>query len=220
MKLSNSLETGGLFEMPLKVGGAVNFLTLIEPFKKHNGKRNRSFWKVKCVCGKVFDTRTDALNNGKTESCGCKHPKTGPIKHGLRYHRVYKIFTGMKQRCYNENNHKYPQYGGRGITICDEWLNDVTRFYDWAIDHGYKDNLSIDRINNDKGYSPENCRWENSLTQSRNRRIAREVEIKGKNKCFSEWCEIYGINRKTAADRLGNGWSEIDAITIPAGGKR
>lgn len=126
----------------------------------------------------------------------------------------------MKQRCYNKNNHKYPQYGGRGIKICDEWLNDVTKFYEWSIKNGYKEDLSIDRIDNDKGYSPENCRWESKLTQSRNRRSSRIVEIKGKTKTFSEWCQLYGINRSTAVDRLRNGWDEIEAITTPVGDSR
>lgn len=206
--------------MKLKHGTKINHLVLIEPIQIHDGKRNRSHWKVRCTCGKVFNTRTDALKNGKRDSCGCKNPNTGPVKHGLRHHRIYKIYMGMKQRCYNKNNHKYPQYGGRGIKICDEWLNDVTKFYEWSIKNGYKEDLSIDRIDNDKGYSPENCRWESKLTQSRNRRSSRIVEIKGKTKTFSEWCQLYGINRSTAVDRLRNGWDEIEAITTPVGDSR
>jgi len=206
--------------MNLKSGAKINYLTLIEPIKIHDGKRNRSHWKVKCVCGKIFNTRTDALKTRTRISCGCKNPNTGPIKHGLTHHRIYKIYLGMKQRCYNKKNTKYPLYGGRGITICDEWLNDVTKFYEWSMANGYKDNLSIDRINNDMGYSPENCRWESKLTQSRNRRSSRMVEINGEKKTFSEWCLLYGINRKTATDRVRNGWDEIEAITTPVGGKR
>lgn len=196
--------------MKLEYGTKINYLVLIEPIQIHDGKRNRSHWKVKCVCGKVFNTRTDALKNGTRDSCGCKHPQTGPIKHGLRHHRIYKIYMGMKQRCYNKNNHKYPQYGGRGIKICNEW----------SMKNGYQDDLSIDRIDNNKGYNPENCRWESKLTQSRNRRSSRIVEIKGEKKTFSEWCLLYEINRNTAVDRLRNGWDEVEAITTPVGGTK
>lgn len=100
----------------------------------------------------------------------------------------------MKDRCYNKKCKDYQMWGGRGITICDEWLRDVKSFYDWAMTHGYKDNLTIDRIDNNKGYSPDNCRWVDRKTQARNTRRNRVITINGETKCLVEWCEVFNIN--------------------------
>lgn len=100
------------------------------------------------------------------------------MTHRLTNTRLYSIFRNMKQRCYNPNNPKYNSYGGRGITICDEWLNDFQMFYDWSMSHGYSDELTIDRINNDKGYSPQNCRW---ITWEENRKNSNHGRRKSEN---------------------------------------
>lgn len=100
-------------------------------------------------------------------------------KHGLYGSRLYKLYYGMKQRCYNENNHKYKEYGLRGIAICDEWLNDFMSFYNWSINNGYKDNLTIDRENNNLGYAPSNCRWTTKTVQQRNTRKIMSTNASG-----------------------------------------
>ena len=127
--------------------------------------------------------------------------------------RLYTIWTCMKQRCLNPNAEGYKNYGGRGITVCPEWLYDFQAFEDWAYSHGYREYLTIDRIDNDKGYSPNNCRWATRLEQAHNRRPCvgkhRLYEINGIFKTSSEWATIAGISRKRfnkrwAAGKRGN----------------
>ena len=122
----------------------------------------------------------------------------------------------MMARCYKPDNNRYNIYGARGITVCDEWKNDRTAFYKWAFDNGYKDNLSIDRIDVNKGYSPENCRWATVKSQANNRTTNRLITINGETHTMTEWGDIKGISRGTIWNRLHNlGWSEEDAVNKP-----
>lgn len=123
----------------------------------------------------------------------------------------------MKARCYNATHDRYKDYGARGIVVCDEWLNDFTVFYDWAMNNGYKENLTIDRIDVNGNYEPSNCRWVTSKEQQRNTRYNRNYTINGKTHCITEWCEILGINRNMVYTRINRGWTVENALLTPNG---
>lgn len=142
----------------------------LTPIKIDHRKASTNYWECKCDCGKTTVVRETYLKNGHTKSCGCirsdrmkySNPRT---THGLRGHRLNSIWRGMKTRCYNKNSLEYSNYGGRGIAVCKEWKDDFKSFYDWAMSHGYKEGLTIDRIDNNGNYEPNNCQW---LTKSEN----------------------------------------------------
>ena len=122
----------------------------------------------------------------------------------------------MKKRCYNEPTDNYYLYGGRGIEICPEWKEDFQTFYDWAINNGYDETLTIDRIDSNDMYSPENCRWSDNTEQQRNKRNNRLITFNGETHCLAEWAEITGINRSTISDRIDKyDWPIERALTEP-----
>lgn len=151
-------------------------LTVIGEANRADDPRNR-YWLCLCDCGRKSVVRSSSLRNGRTRSCGC-HPniksKTGrnspKYKHGLSGQRIYTIWQGMKQRCSNPRATEYAAYGGRGISVCDEWQHDVRAFYEWAIANGYSDDLTIDRIDVNGNYCPTNCRWITQKEQYSNMR--------------------------------------------------
>lgn len=126
--------------------------------------------------------------------------------------RLYRIYKNMKQRCLNANDPHYHNYGGRGISICDEWLNDFDVFCDWALANGYDDSLTIDRINNNGDYKPDNCRWTDMHSQSRNKQTNINITIDGTTKVLRDWCLDNGIRPVTAQQRIYRGWSGEDSI--------
>lgn len=133
-------------------------------------RKGYSFWNCVCDCGKHCVTRGNYLRSGHTKSCGCNrpHPKHGDCKHN-GCTRLYGIFKQMHSRCYNQNNKRFNNYGGRGITIWAGWAMPLySEFKKWAMSNGYKDGLTIDRKNNDMGYHPDNCQW---VTRSENSRL-------------------------------------------------
>jgi hypothetical protein len=163
-----------------------------------------SYFICECDCGEKTNLRTDRF--GRTKSCGCLR-KSNQFKktHGKTGHRLHNVWLGMKERCYNINSHSYENYGGRGIVICDEWLEDFMKFYNWSYDNGYKSKLTIDRMDNDKGYSPDNCRWATPLVQQNNTRKTHKVEIEGVIKSISEWSRESGVKRETILRRIKKG---------------
>ena len=178
------------------------------------GSRNTfALWKCKCDCGNEAEVVSTYLINGDTKSCGClkaQNIKIANTKHGMRKTRIYHIWKNMRQRCINKNNQAYLDYGGRGISVCEEWKEFVP-FYNWAMGSGYKDCLTIDRIDNGKGYSPENCRWATMKEQSNNRRDNVFYEYAGQTKTISQWSDVCGISIGCLRDRIRHGWV-IDRI--------
>ena len=151
--------------------------------------------------------------NGKIKSCGCLL-KDVITKHGKNNTRLYKCWCHIKARCYNVTNNHYQYYGGRGIAMCNEWRDDFMSFYNWSMANGYNDTLTIDRIDVNGNYEPNNCRWVTTKQQNRNTRRNRYFTINGVTKCIGEWCEIYNINYDTVWSRLRRGWNITRALEL------
>lgn len=140
--------------------------------------------------------------------------------HGTIKNRLYRIWANMKSRCYNPKASRYEHYGGKGVIVCNEWLHDFKTFYDWAMSHGYQDDLSIDRIDVNGNYEPGNCRWESPKGQANNLSVNRKITFNGITKTLAEWAAITGIDRRTIAARLDvRGWNVEKALTVPVGKK-
>lgn len=180
-------------------------------------KNKRTYWNCKCSCGKELIAESYCLRHGHTKSCGCYRTLDGNeprYRHGKVKTRLYSIWSNMKNRCDNPNAQFYKDYGGRGITYCEEW-RDFIAFEKWAVANGYKEDLTIDRINNNGNYEPDNCRWTSIKEQQRNRRSNHLLTFKGETHCINEWAEILGISRETIKNRLGYGWDIEKVLTEP-----
>lgn len=182
----------------------------------HSNKNGGTWWLCECDCGKEKVVYRGNLTSGDTISCGCYHKAHNSeygFKHGKSKDKMYKIWSGMVQRCTNPNASNYKRYGGRGITVCDEWRNNPKLFIDWAYSHGYKNGLTLDRIDNDSGYSPNNCRWITPKQQSENSRASKMITYNGITHNISDWSKILGVNRETLRYRISkNNYSDFSEL--------
>ena len=196
------------------------FGRLIAIEKVDNKGKRGVFWLCKCDCGNKTVVSSDHLKKGHTSSCGCYRREIPSTRgHGLTHTRLFNIWNGMKERCYNQNNYHYKYYGARGIKICDEWLgeNGLINFYNWAMSNGYTDKLTIDRINVNGDYEPNNCRWETMLKQANNKRNTCYIEYNGVKKSIPEWSRETGLAVSCIKARVEKlGWSAEKALTTPS----
>lgn len=162
---------------------------------------HESLWECKCDCGSEIKVKRSSLVKNKYPSCGCAFrevtSQTSAI-HGLYRDRIYNTYNAMKQRCLNPNNPRYDDYGGRGITICEEWLSNFMNFYNWAMENGYRDDLTIERDDVNGNYEPGNCSWKTRLHQVRNQRRTKITiddarSIRGDPRPYKLIAEEYGI---------------------------
>lgn len=182
-----------------------------------NDKHKNSMWLCRCDCGETRIVRGSHLTGKNTRSCGCLDREVvskNAIKHGMRYSRLYNIWGKMKERCFNPNADNYRHYGGKGIKVCDEWLT-FEGFYEWAKSSGYRDDLTIDRINVFGNYCPDNCRWATMREQANNTTRNHTITIRNETKTVQGWADEVGISRSTILSRLQNGWSPEDAVLMP-----
>lgn len=173
-----------------------------------------SKWLCECDCGTQKIIRKDSLIQGKSKSCGCLHKENAAaqirersVKHGDFGTKLYGVWAAIKRRCYNQNSRYYHEYGGRGITVCDRWKDDYSYFKEWSLAHDYKEGLSIDRVDTNGNYSPDNCRWVSMKEQQNNRRNNIKLAYEGKEYTLRELSDISGISFRTLKGRHERGWS-------------
>jgi hypothetical protein len=205
----------------------------LEVIKFHHKKRknpsngqvqgHRYFWLCKCLlCGGTAIVPSSSLKGMKSTSCGCltrKRASEVNTKHGHANERLYHVWQGMKDRCFNPNHHGYHNYGGRGITICNEWM-DYANFRKFMIGIGYDENLkrgvqTLERIDVNGNYEPSNCKLIPFVEQSLNRRNSHKVLYNGEEKTISEWAKVYKMNQNTLGHRLREGWPIEKALLTP-----
>ena len=181
-------------------------LTAIEPITEKLKSGHHKRWLCQCKCSNMAIVPSSHLLRGETKSCGCRN-------HKLSETRLYRIWVHMKNRCYNNKDQNYKNYGGRGIKVTESWLESFISFYEWSMANGYDEKLSIDRIDNDGDYSPQNCRWVTQKVQSNNTRWNHKLTLNGESHTISEWASIKGIKANTLTYRIKRGWSIERALS-------
>lgn len=197
----------------IKIGEKINLLTFIEYLGKTD--KHHHVGKFICDCGSEKVTMVNRVFTNGVKSCGCLQRKAASMlakkfdntTHGLtttsnESRRIYSVYRTMLDRCYNSNAKNYIYYGARGITVCDEWKNNPTAYYNWCIDNGYKARLHIDRIDNNGNYSPENCRVVTSNDNNRNTSRNRFVEFRGKTMVVKDFADLLGMAQSTMRAKL------------------
>jgi len=194
-------------------------LTVVE--RAENNRHKKPQWRVRCDCGNEKIVLGLSLANGDTQSCGClnselsseRNSTHGDSRVGKRT-RLYRIWTDMKRRTDYPKNTNYKHYGGRGITVCDEWKKDFAAFRDWAKSHGYDDSLSIDRIDNNGSYEASNCRWVPWKKQCDNKRNTRLLTVGEETMSIVEWCIKTGLSYNLVYNRIRRGLSPARALEL------
>lgn len=216
------LSKAKLIDLTGQVYERLTVIKRVDDYISPSGDRKVQ-WLCKCKCGKEVIVTGNNLKNGNIKSCGCYNRELLPkinSTHNASNTRLYHIWTCMKDRCYNPKNKKYKDYGGRGIIICDEWINDFEAFANWAYDNGYIENVSrgectIDRIDVNGNYCQQNCRWVNQKVQTNNKRNNHYITYNGETHTVTEWNNILGYKKGVLSRRIFSGWSIEDAFTKP-----
>lgn len=194
-------------------------LTVIRYLDITERKKKNKNWLCRCDCGEYTTANASILKCGTKKSCGCLAIENSrrPRKHGMSKTRIWNIYQGMVKRCNNKEEPAYKDYGGRGITICDEWTGNegMEKFFDWAFKNGYKDDLEIDRIDVNGNYEPSNCRWATPSQQSRNKRNNIRIEYNGRIQTLPDWCDELGLEYNMIYLRYKRGWSTDRMFTQP-----
>lgn len=199
-------------------GKKFNRLTAVKLAYLDKNNKNRAYWVFKCDCGNEKILSGALVKHGTQKSCGCLQKEAvqkSNKKHGEAGTKLYYVWTAMKQRCNNINNKEYKNYGGRGIKVCEEWekSNGYITFRNWALQHGYKNKLTLDRIDNDGDYTPDNCRWITARENCNNKSNNHILMYKGQKHTLSEWEDIVGLNQRILWKRLKRGWSIEKTLT-------
>lgn len=171
---------------------------------EENDSRGGAVWVCKCTCGTEKKISGVHLRSGDTRSCGCFN-RDQKTSHGASRTRLYQIWINMRRRCTDEREKDYPRYGGRGITICKEWMESFEHFRDWAISNGYNDDLTLERNDNNGPYGPNNCRWATYEEQANNRRNNVWIACRGENHTLAEWERILKLRRSTLSELRSDG---------------
>lgn len=200
-------------------GQTFNQLKAIEPTEQRT-KNGNVIWKCECLlCGGFCYISSRSLTKGFAKNCGQHTKEAYPRKHGDaiggKRNRLLNIYSLMLARCYNPKNNMYKYYGGKGIIVCDEWKNNYLSFKEWSLQNGYSDCFSIDRINPNGNYSPENCRWVTAFTQNNNKEKIKKYSFNGEKHSVAEWARKIGISRECLKCRIKNGWTIEKALTTP-----
>lgn len=201
----------------LAPGVKINHLVAVAP-----DRSDCRLWTFRCDCGKELRILKHGVLRGTTKTCGgadCPYHEAAlqerNTSHGMSRTKFYEMYRGMLKRCHDPNAINYPDYGGRGIEVCEEWKADFKKFYEWAISSGWEEGLTIDRIDVNGHYSPSNCRWATVKDQNRNKRTSKMLTFEGETKTAVEWAELMGIPPKTLYERLRIGMSVEKALTMP-----
>jgi hypothetical protein len=198
------------------IGKRFGRLTVLEKLEER--KNRQVMWRCLCDCGNTDVVSTSELRFGRHSSCGCYQKERASVAnktHGESNTRLYSIWCAMIARCENKGAESYRNYGGRGISICEEWRSDFTAFRDWSLEQGYDDTLSIDRIDTNGNYEPSNCRWATRSVQMNNTRRSKRYTYRGETKTLKEWSDSEGIEYRFLKSRLARGWTIEKALTEP-----
>lgn len=201
------------------IGNKYGRLTVLKLAPKRENSTKR-YWICECECGNIIEVRTANLISGHTKSCGCLHKEIlkqdryGNNIDNINKHKIiYSVWNSMRSRCYNPKNKAYKYYGERGIKICDEWQY-FPNFKKWACENGYNIGLTIDRIDSNGNYEPNNCRWTTMKKQQNNKRNTKYLTYKGITKPVAEWRDIYGLTKDQINYRIRAGWDIEEILGI------